>query len=199
MPIWIRIAPKSAAAAGAGANSPSWTATPTPTSTGEIAAGIVWGRAAITHAFARVGSAFELIAGGSGGRPKATAVAGSRNCFRCGAEARTVDRTDPRATYDDPSEAERVTEVESEQFEVERVERRQELLEAPGYRRRPRRWIPDAGDSGREEIMVLAGDDSHALIAARRAAELASAADDASLTLFDVQPPAADTEADRSH
>ncbi|MFC6735945.1 hypothetical protein [Halolamina salina] len=110
-----------------------------------------------------------------------------------------MDRTDPRATYDDPSEAERVTEVESEQFEVERVERRQELLEAPGYRRRPRRWIPDAGDSGREEIMVLAGDDSHALIAARRAAELASAADDASLTLFDVQPPAADTEADRSH
>lgn len=44
------------------------------------------------------------------------------------------------------------------------------------------------------EIMVLAGDGPHAPVAARRAVEFAATADDASLTLVNVQPPASDDE-----
>ncbi|PCR90419.1 amino acid permease [Natrinema ejinorense] len=49
-------------------------------------------------------------------------------------------------------------------------------------------------EGGRAEgdIMVLAGEGPHAPVAARRAAEFVSASDDASLTLFNVQPPADD-------
>ncbi|QLG50313.1 amino acid permease [Natrinema halophilum] len=49
-------------------------------------------------------------------------------------------------------------------------------------------------DSGRAEgdIMVLAGEGPHAPVAAQRAAEFVSAAENASLTLFNVQPPATD-------
>lgn len=45
---------------------------------------------------------------------------------------------------------------------------------------------------GRGDIMVLAGEGPHAPVAARRAAELASAEDSVSLTLVNVQPPAND-------
>ncbi|AGN01031.1 cationic amino acid transport protein [Salinarchaeum sp. Harcht-Bsk1] len=48
------------------------------------------------------------------------------------------------------------------------------------------------GGRGRGDIMVLAGEGPHASVAARRAAEFAAAAEDASLTLLNVQSPAED-------
>ncbi|MFB6221312.1 MAG: amino acid permease, partial [Halolamina sp.] len=48
------------------------------------------------------------------------------------------------------------------------------------------------GGRGEGDIMVLAGEGPHAPVAARRAAEFVTAADDASLTLVNVQPPAAE-------
>jgi len=46
--------------------------------------------------------------------------------------------------------------------------------------------------------MVLAGEGPHAPVAARRGAEFVSAAEDASLTLFNVQSPDSDTDEDLS-
>ena len=52
---------------------------------------------------------------------------------------------------------------------------------------------------GEGDIMVLAGRGPHAPVAARRAAEFVSAADDeASLTLLNVQPPGTDSGEDSS-
>jgi APA family basic amino acid/polyamine antiporter len=49
---------------------------------------------------------------------------------------------------------------------------------------------------GEGDIMVLAGEGPHAPVAARRAAEFVAAADEASLTLLNVQPPGEHTEED---
>ena len=51
-----------------------------------------------------------------------------------------------------------------------------------------------ADGRGDGDIMVLAGEGPHAPVAARRAAEFVTAADDASLTLLNVQPPEAETD-----
>lgn len=52
---------------------------------------------------------------------------------------------------------------------------------------------------GEGDVMVLAGEGLHAPVAARRAAEFVSAADDeASLTLLNVQHPETDSDEDRS-
>jgi len=53
------------------------------------------------------------------------------------------------------------------------------------------------GGRGEGDIMVLAGEGPHAPVAARRAAEFVTAADDATLTLFNVQEPA-DEDADET-
>ena len=50
------------------------------------------------------------------------------------------------------------------------------------------------GERGEGDIMVLAGRGPHAPIAARRASEFVAAADDASLTLLNVQSPETDTD-----
>ncbi|WP_132060898.1 amino acid permease [Halorussus amylolyticus] len=52
------------------------------------------------------------------------------------------------------------------------------------------------GGRGEGDIMVLAGKGPHAPVAARRAAEFVSAADDASLTLLNVQPPETESDED---
>jgi nucleotide-binding universal stress UspA family protein len=54
------------------------------------------------------------------------------------------------------------------------------------------------GERGAGEIMVLAGKGPHAPVAARRATEFVSAADDASLTLLNVQSPETDADEDSS-
>ncbi|GAA0232431.1 amino acid permease [Halobaculum roseum] len=56
---------------------------------------------------------------------------------------------------------------------------------------------PDGG-RGEGDIMVLAGRGPHAPIAARRASEFVAAADDASLTLLNVQSPETDTDEESS-
>jgi len=58
--------------------------------------------------------------------------------------------------------------------------------------------LGSAGRRGEGDVMVLAGEGPHAPVAARRAAELVSAADDASLTLLNVQSPETDTDKDGS-
>jgi len=50
------------------------------------------------------------------------------------------------------------------------------------------------GERGDGDIMVLAGEGPHAPVAARRAAEFVTAADDAPLTLLNVQSPEPDTD-----
>ncbi|MGB9934110.1 amino acid permease [Haloarcula amylolytica] len=54
------------------------------------------------------------------------------------------------------------------------------------------------GGRGEGDIMVLAGRGPHAPIAARRASEFVAAADDASLTLLNVQSPETDTDDESS-
>jgi len=54
------------------------------------------------------------------------------------------------------------------------------------------------GERGEGDIMVLAGRGPHAPIAARRASEFVAAADDASLTLLNVQSPETDTDEESS-
>jgi len=54
------------------------------------------------------------------------------------------------------------------------------------------------GGRGEGEIMVLAGRGPHAPIAARRASEFVAAADDATLTLLNVQSPETDTDEESS-